>query len=450
MSFGFLHNKWFKFSLWGGLYLLWVIWLGNYWWLLGLAVIFDLYITKKVKWAFWRRRPEKGGKSNGWLEWLDALIFALVAATFIRMFFIEAYTIPTGSMEKTLLVGDYLFVSKVAYGPRVPETPVSFPLVHNVMPITGGESYSEIIKNDYRRLKGFSNVKRDDIVVFGFPHGDTVLKALPQDDYYQLVRMNDNNREYTQKMYGPVIVRPNDKKDNYVKRCVAVAGDTLSVVNGNVVVNGVPQPEFEGLQSTYTVYTNGSAINPKILKEIGLTPQEVYFDPSLPGYPDMTLTKSELAKVKDLAVVAEIRENIDVYPPDYPDSPILLFPFTENFEWTRDNYGPIWVPAKGATVELTLENLPLYERIISAYEKNSLEVKDGEIYINGEKSDSYTFKQDYYFMMGDNRHHSLDSRYWGFVPEDHIVGKPAMLWFSTDKYESFPSNIRWNRLFKFL
>ncbi|MBR4094851.1 MAG: signal peptidase I [Bacteroidales bacterium] len=450
MSFGFLHNKWFKFSLWGGLYLLWVIWLGNYWWLLGLAVIFDLYITKKVKWAFWRKRPEKGGKSNGWLEWLDALIFALVAATFIRMFFIEAYTIPTGSMEKTLLVGDYLFVSKVAYGPRVPETPVSFPLVHNVMPITGGESYSEIIKNDYRRLKGFSNVKRDDIVVFGFPHGDTVLKALPQDDYYQLVRMNDNNREYTQKMYGPVIVRPNDKKDNYVKRCVAVAGDTLSVVNGNVVVNGVPQPEFEGLQSTYTVYTNGSAINPKILREIGLTPQEVYFDPSLPGYPDMTLTKSELAKVKDLAVVAEIRENIDVYPPDYPDSPILLFPFTENFEWTRDNYGPIWVPAKGATVGLTLENLPLYQRIISAYEKNSLEVKDGEIYINGEKSDSYTFKQDYYFMMGDNRHHSLDSRYWGFVPEDHIVGKPAMLWFSTDKYESFPSNIRWNRLFKFL
>ncbi|MBP3343929.1 MAG: signal peptidase I [Bacteroidales bacterium] len=450
MSFGFLHNKWFKFSLWGGLYLLWVIWLGNYWWLLGLAVIFDLYITKKVKWAFWRKRPEKGGKSNGWLEWLDALIFALVAATFIRMFFIEAYTIPTGSMEKTLLVGDYLFVSKVAYGPRVPETPISFPLVHNVMPITGGESYSEIIKNDYRRLKGFSNVKRDDIVVFGFPHGDTVLKALPQDDYYQLVRMNDNNREYTQKMYGPVIVRPNDKKDNYVKRCVAVAGDTLSVVNGNVFVNGVPQPEFEGLQSTYTVYTNGSAINPKILKEIGLTPQEVYFDPSLPGYPDMTLTKSELAKVKDLAVVAEIRENIDVYPPDYPDSPILLFPFTENFEWTRDNYGPIWVPAKGATVGLTLENLPLYQRIISAYEKNSLEVKDGEIYINGEKSDSYTFKQDYYFMMGDNRHHSLDSRYWGFVPEDHIVGKPAMLWFSTDKYESFPSNIRWNRLFKFL
>lgn len=408
-----------------------------------------MYITRKVKWAFWRKKSSNG-KSNTLLEWIDAVIFALVAATFIRMFFIEAYTIPTGSMEKTLLVGDYLFVSKVAYGPKIPETPVSFPLVHNVMPVTGGESYSEIIKNDYRRLKGFSSVKRDDIVVFGFPHGDTVLKALPQDDYYQLVRMNNNNREYTQKMYGPVIVRPNDKKDNYVKRCVAIAGDTLSVVNGNVFVNGVPQKEYEGLQSTYTVYTNGSAINPKILKEIGLVPQEVYFDPSLPGYPDMTLTKGELAKVKDLAIVAEIRENIDVYPPDYPDSPLLLFPFTNNFEWTRDNYGPIWIPAKGATVNLTLENLPLYQRIISTYEKNRLEVKDGEIYINGEKSDTYTFKQDYYFMMGDNRHHSLDSRYWGFVPEDHIVGKPAMLWFSTDKYESFPSNIRWNRLFKFI
>jgi len=318
------------------------------------------------------------------------------------------------------------------------------------MPITGGESYSEIIKNDYRRLKGLSEVKRDDIVVFGFPHGDTVLKALPQDDYYQIVRMNNNNRAYTQKMYGPVIVRPNDKKDNYVKRCVAVAGDTLSVVNGNVFVNGQPQFAFEGIQSTYTVYTNGTAINSKVLKEIGLTPQEVYYDSSLPGYPEMTLTKGELQKVKELAIVAEVRENIDVYPPDYPDSPILLFPFTENFKWTRDNYGPLWIPAKGATVKLDIENLPLYQRIISTYEKNELKVVDGEIYINGEKSDSYTFKQDYYFMLGDNRHHSLDSRYWGFVPEDHIVGKPVILWFSTNKYESFPSSIRWNRLFKFV
>ena len=364
------------------------------------------------------------------------------------MFFYEAYTIPTSSMEKTLLVGDYLFVSKIAYGPKIPETPISFPLVHNVMPITGGESYSEIIKNKYRRLKGFSKVKRDDIVVFGFPHGDTVLKKAPMADYYAYVRLN--GRDYTQKTYGPVIVRPNDKKDNYVKRCVAVAGDTLSIINGRVVTNGMLQPEYEGIQNTYTVYTNGTPINSKIIKDMGLNQEEVYYDPTLPGYPNIALTQSELNTIEKMGNVVKVYPNIDVYPPDYPDSALMLFPFTEDFKWTRDNYGPLWVPAKGATVELTEENLPLYSRIITAYEHNTLEVKDGQIYINGEKTDSYTFKQDYFFMMGDNRHNSLDSRYFGFVPEDHIVGTPSVIWFSTDKYKSFPSNIRWKRIFKFL
>ena len=450
MKFGFLHNRWFKFAIWSLLYLAWVIWLGNYWWLIGEVVIFDLYITKKVKWAFWRKRGNDG-KPKAWVEWVDAILFALVAATFIRMFFIEAYTIPTGSMEKTLMVGDYLFVSKLSYGPKVPQTPLSFPLVHNVMPIFGGESYSTAIQNDYRRLKGFGEVKRDDIVVFGFPNGDTVLRALPQDDYYQVVRINDNDREYTRRMYGPVIVRPDDKKDNYVKRCVAIAGDSLSVINGTVYVNGVQQPQYDGIQSTYTVYTNGSSINSKILEEIGLYHDGLYFDSSLPGYPEMTLTKSELKKIEQLPVVVDIRENIDVYPPDYPDSYLTLFPFDEDFRWTRDNYGPIWIPEKGATVELTPDNLPLYQRIIDVYEGNDINVtQDGRIFINGEEAGSYTFRQDYYFMMGDNRHNSLDSRYWGFVPEDHIVGKPAMIWFSSDRNKSFPKNIRWNRLFKFV
>ena len=450
MKFGFLHNRWFKFAIWSLLYLAWVIWLGNYWWLIGEVVIFDLYITKKVKWAFWRKKGNDG-KPKAWVEWVDAILFALVAATFIRMFFIEAYTIPTGSMEKTLMVGDYLFVSKLSYGPKVPQTPLSFPLVHNVMPIFGGESYSTAIQNDYRRLKGFGEVKRDDIVVFGFPNGDTVLRALPQDDYYQVVRINDNDREYTRRMYGPVIVRPDDKKDNYVKRCVAIAGDSLSVINGTVYVNGVQQPQYDGIQSTYTVYTNGSSINSKILEEIGLYHDGLYFDSSLPGYPEMTLTKSELKKIEQLPVVVDIRENIDVYPPDYPDSYLTLFPFDEDFRWTRDNYGPIWIPQKGATVELTPDNLPLYQRIIDVYEGNDINVtQDGRIFINGEEAGSYTFRQDYYFMMGDNRHNSLDSRYWGFVPEDHIVGKPAMIWFSSDRNKSFPKNIRWNRLFKFV
>ena len=447
MNIDFLKNRWFKFALYGGLYLLWVIWLGNYWWLLGLAVIFDIYVTKKVKWAFWSRKS-KNGKKSALVEWTDALVFAIVAATFIRIFFFEAYTIPTSSMEKTLRVGDYLFVSKIHYGPRVPQTPISFPLVHNVMPIFGGESYSQIISNDYRRLKGLSKVERDDIVVFGFPHGDTILKAAPMDDYYTHVRIN--GRAYTEKMYGPIVVRPNDKKDNYVKRCVAIAGDTLSVVNGKVIVNGVPQKDIEGIQNTYTVYTNGTTINPKVMQKLDINPDDYYYDSSLPGYPALPLTQEAYKQVLAMVNVVEVRQNIDVYPPEYPDSPIMLFPFSENYKWTRDNYGPIWIPKAGATTEINANNYHLYQRIITAYEGNTFEVKDGKIYINGQQSNTYTFKQDYYFMMGDNRHNSLDSRYWGFVPEDHIVGTPAIIWFSTDKNKSFPSNIRWNRLFNFI
>ena len=447
MNTDFLKNRWFKFALYGGLYLLWVIWLGNYWWLLGLAVIFDIYVTKKVKWAFWSRKS-KNGKKSALVEWTDALVFAIVAATFIRIFFFEAYTIPTSSMEKTLRVGDYLFVSKIHYGPRVPQTPISFPLVHNVMPIFGGESYSQIISNDYRRLKGLSKVERDDIVVFGFPHGDTILKAAPMDDYYTHVRIN--GRAYTEKMYGPIVVRPNDKKDNYVKRCVAIAGDTLSVVNGKVIVNGIPQKDIEGIQNTYIVYTNGTTINPKVMQKLDINPDDYYYDSSLPGYPALPLTQEAYKQVVAMVNVVEVRQNIDVYPPEYPDSPIMLFPFSENYKWTRDNYGPIWIPKAGATTEINANNYHLYQRIITAYEGNTFEVKDGKIYINGQQSNTYTFKQDYYFMMGDNRHNSLDSRYWGFVPEDHIVGTPAIIWFSTDKNKSFPSNIRWNRLFNFI
>ena len=442
-----LKNRWFKFALWGGLYLLWVIWLGNYWWLLALAIIFDIYVTKKVKWAFWSKR-DSNGKKGAIVEWVDAILFAVVAATFIRMFFFEAYTIPTSSMEKSLLVGDYLFVSKVHYGPKVPQTPISFPLVHNVMPITGGESYSTIIQNKYRRLKGFSKVKRDDIVVFGFPHGDTILKGAPTDDYYTHVRIN--GRKYTQDVYGPIVVRPDDKKDNYVKRCVAVAGDTLRVVNGKVIVNSVPQKEFSGIQNTYTVYTNGTTINSKFFNKMGMNMGEVYYDSQLPGYPALPLTESDLELVKSLGNIVEIKQNIDFYPPKYPDSPLMIFPFSENYKWTRDNYGPLWIPKKGESVNLDLDNLPLYSRIITAYEDNELVIKDGDIYINGVVAKSYTFKQDYFFMMGDNRHNSLDSRYWGFVPEDHIVGTPFITWFSTDKYKSFPKNIRWSRLFKLL
>ena len=397
---------------------------------------------------FWKKNYKEGEKRIVLLDWLDALIFAVVVVTFVNIFFVQAYKIPTSSMEGTLLTGDHLFVGKVAYGPKIAERPLSFPFVHNALPFSGGQSWSDLIRRDYRRLAGFGEVERDDIVVFAFPHGDTVLSKDRSADYYTIVR--HYGKEFTERNYGPLLIRPRDKKDNYVKRCVAIAGDSLRVVNGEVIVNGIPQPQFEGIQNTYAVYTNGTAINSRIIQDFGMNQGEIWYDPQMPGYPSLPLTKSELEKVKSLGNIVEIRQNIDIYPPDYPDSPMMLFPFSEEFKWTRDNYGPIWIPEKGKTIELDTVNYKLYERIITAYENNEFELKDGEFYINGEKTNKYTFQQDYYFMMGDNRHNSLDSRYWGFVPEDHIVGKPSVVWFSTDKYKSFPSNIRWKRIFKFV
>lgn len=438
------HNKWARMAFWSILYLIWVIWLGNYWWLLGLVVIFDHHITRKVKWLFWKKDYKEGEKRNVFLDWLDAIIFAVVFVTFINIFFFQAFKIPSSSMESSLLTGDHLFVSKLTFGPRLPETPLTIPFTHNV--IFGKESYSTVLQNDYRRLKGFRNVERGDYVVFGFPDGDTVLTKAPADDYYTVCRFY--GKDYAVKAYGPVKVRPSDKKDHYVKRCVAIHGDTLSVVDGQVYINSVAQEVWPGVQTTYTVVTDGSRINSKLLEKIGLNISELQYDETLPGYSQMPLTASMLDAVKSCANVASIEEQVDVYPPDYPDSYLMLFPYTEKFRWTRDNYGPIWIPEAGRTVKLNSDNMPLYERLIRVYEKNDLKVSDGKIFINGVETDEYTFKQDYYFMMGDNRHNSLDSRYWGFVPEDHIVGRPALIWLSTDANRKFPFNIRWNRFLK--
>ena len=441
------HNKWARLVFWSLLYLLWVIWLGNYWWLLGLVVIFDHHITRKVKWLFWKKEYKEGEKRNVWLDWLDAIIFAVVFVTFINIFFFQAFKIPSSSMESSLLTGDHLFVSKLAFGPRIPQTPLTIPFTHNVF--FGKESYSTLIQNDYRRLKGFRNVRRGDYVVFGFPDGDSVLVKAPSEDYYTVCRLY--GKDYAVRNYGPVIARPSDKKDHYVKRCVAVAGDTLTIIDGRVHINSEPQTVWPGVQTTFAVITNGTRINQKTLDKLGLNIAELYYDETLPGYPQMPLTASMLEQVKACPNVTAVEELNDVYPPDYPDSYLMLFPFRENFRWTRDNYGPVWIPKAGVTVKLDLEVLPLYERIIRDYEHNTLQVNaDGKIVINGEETDEYTFSQDYYFMMGDNRHNSLDSRYWGFVPEDHIVGRPAMIWLSTDSSRSFPSNIRWRRFFKFV
>ena len=440
------HNKWARFGFWAVLYILWVIWLGNYWWLFGLIPIFDGHITRKVKWLFWKKEYKEGEERNALLDWLDAIIFAVVVVTFINTFFFQAFKIPSSSMESSLYTGDHLFVSKLAYGPKMPQTPLTIPFTHNV--IRGKESYSTLIQNDYKRLKGLGHVETGDYVVFAFPHGDTVLVKDPAADYYTYVRTL--GRDYTIRHYGPVKVRPADKKDHYVKRCVASPGDTLEIRDGQVYIDSHAQEVWPGVQNSYKVITDGQRINPVNLDKLGLNVRELWYQPDLPGYPAMPLTSEMLEMLKAYPNVVSVEQNIDSYPPDFPDSEKTIFPFSEDYRWTRDNFGPLWIPEKGTEVSLTVENLPLYERIITAYEGNQLQVKDGKIYINGEEAQSYTFAQDYYFMMGDNRHNSLDSRYWGFVPEDHIVGKPAMIWLSIDGNKKFPKNIRWRRFFKFV
>ena len=441
-----IRNRWVKLGFWSLLYIAWVIWLGNYWWLLGLIVIFDLFITKKVKWFFWKKDYKEGEKHNVWLDWLDAIIFAVVVVTFINIFFFQAFKSPSSSMESSLYTGDHLFVSKLTYGPRIPETPLTVPFTHNV--IFGKESYSTLIHNDYRRLKGLRKVERGDCVVFGFPNGDTVLTKAPAEDYHAWVRTS--GRDYTISRLGPVIVRPSDKKDHYVKRCVALPGDTLTVRDGLVWINSVQQEVYPGIQLTYRVETDGHKLSNKIIDNLGLNIGELYFDSRIPGYPAMPLTAEKLETVRSFSHVVSVEANLDRYP-SAMDSYLLLFPFTDKTRWTRDFYGPLWIPEKGATVALNAETLPFYERIIRDYEHNTLRVTpEGTILVNGQQAKEYTFKQDYYFMMGDNRHNSLDSRYWGFVPEDHIVGKPSVIWLSTDRDRKFPKNIRWKRFLKFL
>ena len=439
-----LNSKWFKFGLVGGIYLLWVIWLNNYLWLIGLGVIYDIYITEKVHWSFWKKKNPVDGKQTKVVEWVDAIIFAVIAATIIKMFFIEAYTIPTSSMEKSMMVGDYLFVSKTAYGPKMPNTPVSFPFVHHTIPLsTTMKSFSTIINNPYRRIAGFGKVKNDDVVVFNFPEGDTVSVTLQQtSSYYELVRLYGRDRVWSDiRTFGDIIYRPVDKRENYIKRCIGIPGDSIRIVIGKVYVNGKPQKEIPGIQYKYLINTNGTAINNAALEKLDITRSEI--EESDTRY-ILPLTAEQFKKMDTWKFIQSKERSL--FPADYNDP--ALFPHDPKFSWNLDNFGPIWIPKKGVTINLSVENLPLYKRIIDVYEENDLQVKDGTIYINGTAASTYTFKMDYFWMMGDNRNNSADSRYWGFVPEDHVVGKASFVWLSLDKNKNFLSSIRWNRFFR--
>jgi len=435
-------GQWIQFGIVAGLYLLWVIWLGNFWWLIGLGIIFDMYITDKVHWTFWKKRNPVNGRQTKVVEWIDAIIFAVIAATFIRLFFIEAYTIPTSSMEKSMMVGDYLFVSKTSYGPKLPNTPVAFPFVHHTMPFTANtRSFSEIIHNDYRRLAGFRKIKNDDVVVFNFPEGDTVATSMQERSYYDLVRSYGRERVISDKRsFGDIIYRPVDKRENYIKRCIAIAGDSLKIEGGKVFVNGKQQKEIPGIQFKYLISIQGNSLNSNAMEKLDITPEDIEGSGSRLV---VSLTSENYKKLEGMKFVTS-KEQVS-WSKDERDPSI--FPSNDQYTWNLDNFGPIWVPKRGTTIQLTTKNLPLYSRIIDVYEENDLLVKNGEIYINGAVAKEYTFKMDYYWMMGDNRYNSADSRYWGFVPEDHVVGKASFVWLSLDKNKSFLAKIRWNRFF---
>lgn len=447
----FFGNRWVKFSIASLLWILiFVVWSENWWMLIGLLFIFDIYISKYMYKLFWKKHKEHKQRSRLYREvwgWIEAIVFAVVVASLIHIYVFQMYQIPTSSMEKTLLVGDYLCVSKVAYGPRMPNTPVAFPLVHNTMPLSKTKkSYCESVKWPYHRLRGLGGIKRNDIVVFNFPAGDTVLLENQAVTYYDVVRDyqsaygDKRGREMLNKQYT-VISRPVDKREHYVKRAVAVAGDTIEVVHSQVYINGQKQIEIPNRQYVYFVATSGTPISRSAFEKMGIANSDIAYDRQN-GIYTLPLTDQNVEYLKTMKNVLSIEKY------ESTESYAAVFPNEGSFGWTEDNFGPLWIPYSGATVELTLDNLPLYRRIIDVYEQNDLEVRDGVIYINSSPADSYTFKQDYYFMMGDNRHNSADSRFWGFVPQDHIVGKPSFVWLSLDKDRKFPANIRWNRMFR--
>ncbi len=448
-------KQWIKALIWCIIYILFIVWVGNFWWLFLLPVIFDSFITRYIPWTFWKKTKNKA--LLGIMGWVDAIVFALVAVYFINTFLFQNYQIPSSSLEKSLLVGDFLFVSKASYGPRVPMTPLSFPLVQHTFPILNTKSFIEHPQWEYKRLKGFDSVKRNDIVVFNFPTGDTVALKQQNPDYYTLCYYYGRDVVRSRKdIFGDIVYRPVDRQENYVKRCVAISGDWLQVKDNQVYVNNQKQDKFPGIQFNYFIQTDGTRLTNELLDKLHISVDDrmlldntqsanqiasLGLDVKLPVY-HFPLTEESYSELLQTPGVKIIKIEPAVAGGE-------VFPLGSHKNWNRDNYGPIWIPKKGAKLLLNAYNLPIYELCIRSYEKNKLEVHDGVFYINDVPTKTYTFKMDYYWMMGDNRHNSADSRYWGFVPEDHIVGRPVLVWLSLDKDKGwFDGKIRFNRFFK--
>ena len=436
---------WISCGVWCTIYIAFIIWVAwgdwaSLGWLILLPVIADIFTTKYIPWSWWKkykpltREEEAAGKKNPYANatlyticsWIDAIVFALVAVYFINVYIFQNYQIPTSSLEKTLRVGDFLCVNKMAYGARVPNTPLSMPLVQHTLP-WGGKSYIEHPQWKYKRLKGWDKVEKGDIVVFNFPTGDTVCTKMPNPDIYTLRHIYGKRTVENRKdIFGEIVVRPVDRRENYVKRCVGTPGDSLQIIDNVIYINSIPEPTHPYLQYNYIVKTDGHILGNSYLTKLGISKEDRESNGN--GLYRLPLTAEMKAELKKNSHVL----SIDIEPEDQGGE---VYPLGHN-SWTRDNYGPIYIPAKGDTVMITEENYWLYKRIADAYEFKPMKV-----------GEPYVFEMDYYWMMGDNRHKSADSRYWGFVPEDHIVGRPMFVWLSIEKDNPWgKGHIRWNRL----
>ena len=385
-------------------------------------------------------------------DWTEAFIYALIAAVLIRAFVFELFSIPSSSMEKSLLVGDHLLVSKMAYGPRVIQTPLALPLMHNTIVGTHAKSYIDNPRLPYYRFPGYTHVKRFDAVVFNFPAGDTVLLAYPGGEvtYYDAVRqcgreavLDGSAVLYGQRL-GGIVVRPVDKREHYIKRCVGLPGEDLEVKDQVVHINGKPVETPEQAQFHHMVVFAGGVNPTPHLDACGVSQEDMerlFVQHDIAGNTVLMGLPLTSDAVKELQKRSSVLSVERMHYTDY-DSTYNLFPSDPRYRWSLDSFGPIHIPAKGEELHLTLDNLPLYRRVITAYEGNTLEVRDGVIYINGNATDRYTVQQNYYWMMGDNRHGSQDSRFWGFVPEDHIAGKAKWVLWNRDKDHG---GLRWNR-----
>ena len=421
---------WIRAGIWSALYIAFVVWVAwgdwkSLGWLALLPFIVDAFTTKYINYSFWRKYKDTKPVLFTICSWIDAIVFALVAVYFINLYIFQNYQIPSASLEKTLRVGDFLYVSKMAYGARVPQTPLSMPLVQHTMPnwLGGTKSYFDNPHWDYKRLAGWTSPKKGDIVVFNFPTGDTVCTKMQNPDYYTLCYYYGESVVKSRKdIFGDIVVRPVDRRENYVKRCVGEPGDSLRIIDNVVYVNGEREPEKEGLQLNYLVETDGHVFGAKYFDKLGISlADRVQLDANVYHFPLTQAMKEELEKNPHVLAVEVEPETAGgaVYPLGHND-------------WTRDNYGPIYIPRKGDKILITEDNYWIYKRIADSYEFKPIAI-----------GQEYEFSMDYYWMMGDNRHNSADSRYWGFVPEDHIVGRPVFIWLSIDKDKH---SIRWNRL----